>query len=222
MEKKFSFEKEALVVSGVNLKGELAIYDDRIHLILQQFFSEISPILDPFIKAQDLFNWLWKEKPTRYERHGQFRLSAVIDAQLCKDKRAVGNCLGLTLLYNCLLRKMGIDAEALYLEYAFGIGPHVLTLLQTEESTIDIDNILPYGFDYKGHLDHPSRTRWGDRELVADIFNSLGNECFEKGEFAKALTNYEMAIKLNPQYQKARLNKAILMNKIRGNKDKVI
>ena len=222
MEKKFSFEQEALLASNVNRKGELAIYDDRIHLILQQFFSEISPIPDPFIKAKDLFNWLWKEKPTRYERHGQFRLSAVIDAQLRKDKRAVGNCLGLTLLYNCLLRRMDIYADALFLENAFGIGPHVLTLLQTEESAIDIENILPYGFDYKGHLDHPSRTRWGDRELVADIYHSLANECFRKGEFAKAFTNYEMAIKLNPQYQKARLNKAILMNKIRGNKDKVI
>jgi len=222
MEKKFSFEQEALLASNVNRKGELAIYDDRIHLILQQFFSEISPIPDPFIKAKDLFNWLWKEKPTRYERHGQFRLSAVIDAQLRKDKRAVGNCLGLTLLYHCLLKKMGIHVDALYLENAFGKGTHVLTLLQTETSTIDIENILPYGFDYKGHLDHPSRTRWGDRELVADIYNSLGNECFEKGELDEALTNYEMAIKLNPQYEKARLNKAILMNKIQGNKDKVI
>jgi Tfp pilus assembly protein PilF len=87
---------------------------------------------------------------------------------------------------------------------------------------IDIENSFSDGFDYKRHLDDPSRTRWGDKELVADIYHGLGNEFFGKGEFAKALKNYNMAIKLNPQYEKAHLNKAILMDKIRGKKGKVI
>jgi hypothetical protein len=214
MEKKFSFEKDALLASGVNGKGELAIYKDRLHLILQQFFFEISPIPDPITKARDLFNWLWKGKPTRYEIRGQFRLSAVIDAQLHKGDRPVGSCLGLTLIYNCLLRRMGMNAEALYLENAFGIGPHVLTFLQTEASTVDIENILLDGFDYKGHLDDPSRIKWGDRELVADIYHSLGNECFLKGEWTGALEKYEMSLYLNPGYEKARLNKVILLDKM--------
>jgi tetratricopeptide (TPR) repeat protein len=214
MEKKFSFEKEALLASGVNEKGGLAIYKDRLHLILQQFLYEISPIPDPLIKARDLFNWLWKGKSTRYEMRGQFRLSAVIDAQLHKGDRPTGNCLGLTLLYNCLLRRMGVIADALYLENAFGIGPHVLTLLQTEPSTIDIENILQDGFDYKGHLPHLSRIIWGDRELVADIYHSLGNELFLKNELAEALEKYEMSLHLNPGYEKARLNKLILLDKM--------
>lgn len=59
----------------------------------------------------------------------------------------VGNCLGLTLLYNCLLRKIGIQARALFLEYAFNKAPHVLILLPAEEREIEIENILPEGFD---------------------------------------------------------------------------
>lgn len=184
---------------------------DHLH---QQFIREITPSLNPLIKAKALFNWLWKEKPARYKPHGNYKLSEVVDAQLSKDSQTVGNCLGLTLLYNCLLQKIGINAEALYLENAFKIGPHVLTLLQTEESEIHIENILPDGFDYKGHLNNPSRTRWGDRELVADIYLSLGNEFFKKDEFIEALKNYDMAIHLNPQYEKAHLNKAILLNKM--------
>jgi len=129
----------------------------------------------------------------------------------------VGNCLGLTLLYNCLLRRMGIHADALYLDNAFGIGPHVLTLLQGKESTIDIENILPDGFGFKGHLNDPSRIRWGDRELVADVYHSLGNECFGKGELTEALNNYDMALRLNPRYEKARLNKTILLDKMKMN-----
>lgn len=220
MKKELDFEKEALLTSGIKGKDELAIYENKLHLVLHQFLSEISPVPDPLIKARDLFTWLWKEKPTRYGPHGHFRLSHAIDAQLNKENPTVGNCLGLTLLYNCFLRRMGIRADALYLDNAFGIGPHVLTLLQAEESTIDIENILLEGFDYKGHLNNPSRTRWGDKELVADIYHSVGNECFEKGEFIEALNNYEMAIKLNPCYEKARLNKAILLDRI-GEKKQV-
>jgi tetratricopeptide (TPR) repeat protein len=222
MRKEIDFEKEALSASGIKERDELAIYGKKLHLLLHQFLAEISPIPDPFLKARALFTWLWKEKPTRYGPHSHFRLSHAIDAQLDEKKPTVGNCLGLTMLYNCLLRRIGIRAEALYLENAFGTGPHVLTLLQTETSTIDIENILPEGFDYKGHLNNPSRTKWGDKELVADIYHSLGNEYFEKGEFAKALKNYNMALKLNPKYEKTHLNKAILVDKIRDKKDKVI
>lgn len=130
------------------------------------------------------------------------------------DAQAVGNCLGLTLLYNCLLRKMGIQAKALFIEYAFNIGPHVLTLLPTEERDIEIENILPEGFDYRGHLDNPEKTRWGDRELVADIYLSAGNEFFEKREWSKALESYEVAIHLYSAYERAHLNKVILLDKV--------
>jgi hypothetical protein len=222
MEKKFNFEKEALLASGVNGKDELANYKNKLHLVLQQFLPKISQVPNPLVKARDLFNWLWEKKPTRYEPHGTFRLSDVIDAQLREGDRPVGNCLGLTIFYNCLLRRVGVHAEALYLDNAFGVGPHILTHLQVGKSTIDIENILPDGFNYKGHLDDPSRTRWRDKELVADIYHSLGNECFVKRELAEALNNYEMATKLNPQYEKANLNKAILMDTIGDKKRKVL
>ena len=109
-------------------------------------------------------------------------------------------------------------AEALYLEDAFGIGPHVLTILPTRDSLIDVENIFPNGYDYKGHLTHPSRTRWGDQELVADIYLSMGNDFFEKGEWIEALKKFDHTICLNPQFEKARLNKAILLDKMEMDK----
>jgi len=174
----------------------------------------MKPPTDPVEKARALFTYLWIKKPARYKSQGNYKLGEVIDAQLSDDSKVVGNCLGLTLLYNCLLRRMGIMAGALYLENAFGISPHVLTALRTEKSMIDIENIFLEGFNYKGHLNHPSRTRWGDKELVADIYHSMGNEFFSKGEFIKALENYDIAIDLNPQYEKAHVNKAILLDKM--------
>lgn len=110
---------------------------------------------------------------------------------------------------------MGIHAEAIYLENAFGMGPHVLTLLPIGNSFIDVENILPDGYDYQGHLDHPSRIRWGDKELVADIYLSMGNEYFYRKEWNKALENYENCLRLHPEYEKAHLNRAILLDKIK-------
>jgi tetratricopeptide (TPR) repeat protein len=112
---------------------------------------------------------------------------------------------------------MGIEAEALYLENAFGIGPHVLSMLRIGDLIIDVENILPKGFDYKGHKQDPSRTEWGNKELVADVYQSRGTELFEKGDFSEALRNYDIALKLNPGYEKARLNRAILLDRIKTN-----
>lgn len=212
--KEFNFEKESLLASGVRENEQLTLSIQKLDDLHRQFISSTVPPPDSLAKAEALFKWLWTEKPARYKSHGSYKLHHVIDAQLSQDSQTVGNCLGLTVLYNCLLRRVGIVAEALYLENAFGMGPHVLTLLQKEGSLIDIENILPEGFDYKGHLNDASRTRWGDSELVADIFQSLGNECFTKGELTKALEYYEKAIHLNPQYERARLNRTILLDKL--------
>jgi len=212
-------EKEALIASGINEKNKLDEYISKLAYLLESFLHQTIPPSDSLSKAKALFTWLWIEKPVRYAFHGHFKLNDVIDAQLSMETQTVGNCLGLTLLYNCLLCRMDIKAGAIYLENAFEIGPHVLSVLETEEALIDIENILPDGFDYKGHLDDPSRVRWWDEELVADIYHSLGNEFFEKSDFIQALRYYDMAIQFNPYYEKARLNKAILLDRISGEKN---
>ena len=211
----FNLQKESLLASGLKDHRRLVEYRGKLDQLARRCIGQMKLSNEPVEKARALFDWLWERKPGRYKPQGHFRLTDVIDAELSTKNQSVGNCLGLTLLYQCLLEKMGIHAEALYLENAFGMGPHVLTHLQTGSSAIDIETILPNGFGYQGHLNDPSRTKWGDKELVADIYHSLGNECFEKGEFAQALNNYEMAIKLNPQYEKAHLNKAIVMDKLK-------
>jgi len=210
----FSLETKALVASGITEDDLIATYTRKLDNLHQQFIHEMNHISDPLTTAKALFDWLWIKKPDRYASHGHYRLHHAIDSQLSKDIVAAGNCLGLTLLYNCLLQRLRIDAQALYVENAFGIGSHVLTALKTKESMVDIENIFPDGFDYKGHLNDPSRSIWGDKELVADIYHSQGNEWYEKGDYNEALKNYDMAIKLNPRYEKARLNKAIVLDRI--------
>lgn len=210
----FDLIKETLLASSVKEDERIADYIGKLDRLHQQFISEMKATQDSLTKAKALFGWLWIKKPDRYGFHGYYRLNDVIDSQLSRDSQVVGNCLGLTLLYNCLLRRAGIFAEALHLEDAFGRGPHVLSIFRRKKSVIDIENILPDGFEYKGHLNDPSRTRWGDRELVADIYHSQGNEFYEKGNYVEALRSYDRAIELNPLYERARLNKAIVLDRM--------
>ncbi len=210
----FNLEEEALLASGIQDRSKIDSYVAGLDRIYQQFLNAMIPPPDPVQKAKALFTWLWLSKPNRYKSQGNYRLSKVIEAQSREGRYSVGNCLGLTLLYHCLLRRVGICAEALYLENAFGTGPHVLTLLKIAKPFVDVENILPDGFDYRGHHAHPARILWGDRELVADIYHSVANELFEKGDFVKALKNYDSAITFNPQYEKAHVNRAILLDKM--------
>ena len=210
----FDLEKEALTASGLTDEARVRDYCSKLDSIFQKFLPGEVLSFSPLTRAEKLFKALWKDRPNRYRPEGFYRLNDVIDAQCGPHRKAVGNCLGLTLLYNCLIKRIGIDAKALYLENVFNLGPHVLTFLRIDDLTIDVENILPDGFDYRGHEQNPTRVRWGDRALVADIYQSRGTELFQKGQFETALENYEMALKLNPRYEKARLNKAILLDKL--------
>ncbi len=210
----FIFVEQSLIASGVTDEYRVREYLHKLDQLLLDFKHEVNGKQNFFTMPQALFTWLWKHKPNRYKANGSFRLNDVIDAEMTEVHQPVGNCLGLTLLYNCLLRRRGVHSQALHLENAFGVGPHVLTLLKTDVATIDVENILPSGFDYGGHKENPSRREWGDKELVADIYQSTATELFHKRQFESALRNYDMTLKLNPEYEKARLNRAILLDRM--------
>lgn len=210
----FDLEKEALRASDIEEAGLMEEYKSRLDSLYREFERDVKPPSNQVRIARALFDWLWAQKPARYEHGGSYRLNEVIDSQLSKGDEAVGNCLGLTLLYNCLLRRAGTVAGSLHLENAFGRGPHVLSTLMIGEHIIDIENSLSKGFDYKGHLKDPSRDLWGDCELVADICLSRGNDYFELGKYEQALASYDAAMSLNQHYERAVLNRAIVLDKM--------
>lgn len=166
-------------------------------------------------RAKTLFHWLWRSKPQRYQAGGPARLSQVLDAQLAPAAGGpVGNCLSLTILYNALAGRLGVPVSAVYLPEAFGRGPHVLTLLDLGENTLDIENVLPDGFAYRGHRTAPERQVWGDRELIADLYVRVGNEAFDRGDLEEALRCYRKARRLNPRYLPAQANCVIVESAI--------
>lgn len=200
----------ALVASGMGTRQELDRYLDTINRLYQAIANTIRDDSDAVVKARGIFDCLWQGKPDRYEPQGSFRLTQVLDCQVGTNDK-VGNCLGLTVLYNVLARQFGLAVRAAYLEEAFGRGPHVFGVLEIGKRTIDIENIFPDGFDYRAHRQARDRIEWGDRELIADMYNSNGNELAASGDWKGAIDNYDKALMLYPEHSRARLNKGLAL-----------
>ncbi|MFQ5924832.1 MAG: tetratricopeptide repeat protein [Dehalococcoidia bacterium] len=208
---RIDLDQGALIASGVETEPVLNSYLARIgqlcHRIAAKDFRSKGSDVE---RARAIFHWLWRTKPYRHQYRGNFKLTDVLDAQL-GEKDEVGNCLGLTVLYNVLCRRFGLEVKAVQMEHAFGLGPHVFSVLYVAGRSIDIENVFPYGFDYRGHKGDPQRKEWGSGELGADIYHSRANSLFERGKLDSAIENYDRAIRLNPKYAKARLNKGIAL-----------
>lgn len=202
----FNFFEEALRASGANTE-ELELYARKLRLLEEGLPRRGNSAR---VRGEALFQGLWEKRHHRYNPGGNFRLTDVIDCQLDPTAESVGNCLGLTLLFNGLAQRLGLKVAALYMEEAFDRGPHVLSLIYTEDGPLQVENILPGGFDYKSHKNQ-SQTIWGDKELVADIYNSRGTECFLKGNLEEALACYKKALHFNEGYLKARLNLGVTL-----------
>ena len=97
----FDFIIEALIASGIEKGGRMDEYLEKFEVLMGKAMPCLGTLNDPTVRARNLFEWLWRGKPGRYESRGKYRLNEVLDAQLSADAQAVGNCLGLTLLYNC-------------------------------------------------------------------------------------------------------------------------
>ena len=219
--------RAALIASGVATRSQVDSYLSLLDRLWRSIPAEVLAPRSKLEAAQGLFRWLWQRKPARYRSGGHFKLSDVLEAEMDSTSEAVGNCLGLTLLYNVLLERLGLRPRAVHLDHAFGIGPHVFTVLHfegrrpersaeltprlVEGRSIDIENIFPHGFDYKGHLGDPQRKEWDSRQLVGDIYASRGNQCFEAGKLEAAVDLYDKAMVLNPTHPTAALNRAMAL-----------
>jgi len=211
----FAFVQEALEASGIRTDRDIRVCMGKLD-VLQRGLPEFPDSARG--KAETLFRWLWKDRPHRYMRGGSFRLNEVISSQSDPQSRSAGNCLGLTLIFNSLAKRVGLDVAAIKMELAFGTGPHVLSLVYAAEGPLQVENILPEGFDYRAH-GKETQVIWDDKALVADIYNSRGTESFLKGDMETALSCYEKALSLNPGNEKARLNMGLTLAQLGREKE---
>jgi tetratricopeptide (TPR) repeat protein len=203
----------ALIATGVTNYRDIIRYNNKIERLCEEINKFVANNDNDVDKARVIFQWLWMSKPHRYKAQGHYKIADVIDAQTGRA-RYVGNCLGLTVLYNVIAQRFDIKVKATYMENAFGRGPHVFSLLPAGKSKIDIENVFPNGFDYPGHLNPAERCVWGDEELIAEVYNSMGNELFASGKRSRAIECYDKAILLNPKYKRPYLNKGMALTEL--------
>ncbi len=178
--------RAAFIASGVQSEAEVDRFVGKVDRLCDEIVAELALAESEEVeKAKAIFDWLWEKKPDRYQSGGSFRLTDVVDAQLSEKPGAVGNCLGLTILYNVLGQRFGLNLKAAHLDHVWGRGPHDLSVLYTKAGTVDIENISKYGFNCQDYLNNPQRKEWGDIELVADIYNSRGNSEGDDENFEK-------------------------------------
>ena len=200
----------ALIATGITSYRYIVRYTNKVDRLCEEINKFVANNDNDVDKARVIFHWLWMSKPHRYKPEGHFKIADVIDAQT-GHARNVGNCLGLTVLYNVIAQRFDIKVKASYMENAFGRGPHVFSILPSGESTVDIENVFPNGFAYPGHLNPSERCVWSDEELIADIYNSMGSELFAAGKRSRAIECYDKAIVLNPKYRRPYLNKGMAL-----------
>jgi tetratricopeptide (TPR) repeat protein len=205
-----TLEEGALIASGVREEHALKSYLEKLSRLIGQvrFLEEEK---DEYSRGRRLFDWLWQDKPARYKSRGPFRLTEVIEAQLSETKSEVGNCLGLTLLFNILAKKSDLGVEAAYLEDVSGANPHVISVIKFRGKSIDVDHMSAMGYDSLPQVWAVKRVGWGDRELIADIYHSEANLLFYQGKYEEALENYDKSLRLNPHYDKAYINAAMVL-----------
>ena len=167
-----SLPQAAFIASGVN-SSQLKEYMKFFFIMITDLRNHVKGH-DKVKNAETIFNRMWKTKPNRYELEGNFRLTEVVDAQLDKTEK-IGNCLGLTILYNSLAQELSLSMKAAHLDNFMG-HPHVFSILYTETSMIPIENIFPDGFDYDLHRDNKQIVEWDNIHLIADLYNSRANE----------------------------------------------
>lgn len=137
-----SLVEAALVASGAVTETDMKHYLSLFTKVERQIGQDM-PREDEVTRARYLFRWLWQTKPRHYLPGGHFRLTKVLQAQLAHAPGPVGNCLGLTVLYDSLAQRLGLSVAAIHLERAFHGAPHVFSLLLARERPLDIENILP-------------------------------------------------------------------------------
>lgn len=202
-----SLEEGALIASGVKDRNSLQSYSQKLSRILQDM-PPAPEEGDEYTHGKSLFDWLWLRKPKRYRSGRPFRLTEVIDAHISENTDEVGNCLGLTLLFNVLAKRSGLIVQAVYLEDEFGGNPHVRSVLACEGQFIDVEHMSPAGYDFQDKRSGIKRLSWNDRELIADIYHSRGNLLFQQGKLVDAVRIYDKSLLLNPRYTKAYINAA--------------
>jgi len=202
MGREVDLEYGLLVISGLTRDEQFAEYEEKIGAVQQNFQRKLArrwPTAQPnressqIARTRLLFDYLWLSKPKRC--NDSYLLTHVVDAQLDSNLQVtVGSCVGLTSLFTVLACREGLELTVMVSD------SHIMNRLSVDNSVINIDNTDPLGFNCL--IDTDRFREFPAIGLLACVINSRGYAKEKAGQLEAAMEDYNLAIRLNPEYAK--------------------
>ncbi len=202
--KNIPLEKALLTVSGLKTKESVEEYSQKLDKIQEEFEKDCTDQADfKENKGKALFDYLWTTKPTRY-KEDRFLLTNVIDAQLDPLIPEVGNSLGLTTLYTLLGLREKLDISVMQ------SNGHVWNIVKNNDKNYVVDSTSPEKFI---ECQQPANKKPASY-LLSIFYTNYGIENAKKGNHNMAISNYNLALMLEPENQKALIGRALAKNNV--------
>jgi len=214
-------EKKLLIASGIESEKEIRDYTEKIGILINQFREyqgrvttkarrKFTSYSGNSLLAKELFNFLYSQKPRRYNSSPE--LSEAVDGQMSPDKNhRIGNCAGLTSLFTVLGNRLDLDLAIGLIQHGDNGELHVRSLLDYNGGEIQIENTSKREFDYP-------RLKYDDKcpaeTLVPVTYNLRATRQMGKGNFDEAVPLLTKAVQEYPEFDVSYLNLGSLLCRI--------
>lgn len=187
-DEEFDLANAGLIASGIRDKGGLDFYLDKFNGLVLSIAadSRVSSAETDVKKAQAVFDWLWESKPKRDDSAS--RLTDALDNQL-SNREQVGDCMGLTLLYNSICQRLGISMKAVW------TVRHIYSAMDTEKGIIPVENTMRYGFGNGLGVGIVI----GNQQLIQRFLLRQAFDYKEAKDHKQAFSLTEIALRINPE-----------------------
>ncbi len=185
---KFDLAATGFIASGIRNRDELESYLVKFGELVAIIGSDekVNNAKTDVDKAEAVFNWLWVSKPNRY--NSAPRLTEALDNQL-SDSEEVGDCMGLTLLYNSVCQRLGIDMNAVW------TIRHIYSAMDVGEEINPIENTSRDGFGNGSGIGKVI----GNQQFIQRFLIRLAYDYKEAERYKDAFSLDEIALRINPK-----------------------
>lgn len=194
----FDLVKSAFIASGIKDRGKLKFYLERFNDLCLKISLDkrfITATTDVG-KGQAIADYLWDGKPNRAERSndefGTWRLSEVLDNQL-SDQEVVGNCVGLSVLYNSIANQLGLVTSFVETDN------HTYTILESNKDRTVVENTVNERIGIR-----KLRGRIiSDQKLIKKLLLRSAIYCERQGDYQAAFEYEKTKLMINPNRENA-------------------
>jgi len=185
----FDLAEAFFIASGIRDERELASYMQKFEGLCSTISEDpkVKSASNKVEKAKAIFDWLWESKPDRYNSCN--KLTDALDNQLSKEKKSVGDCGGLTSLYNSICQRFGISVLSVH------AAEHIYSVLTMDDGNLlVIENTNKDGFGNgsdRGLIQN-------NKQFVQAFLDNLSHRYQSENDNERAFIQDKLALKIDP------------------------